>query len=352
LKKYQQLAFGLVIALIALYYTLRNVSLSAVTASFKEMNYIYIIPAVVIIVFSYVFRAYRWQALLGHSLKVDVSGLYSPMMVGFMGNFLPARAAEILRPYLLSKKYNITFSAALASIIVERLFDLIMLLLIFIWVFWFEASVFSSDVEFFSGFSMQDMTIKFGQICLLATVGLVVFIYLLLNHKPLLMKLVHWFTGFLPKKWANKIEYLVEEFAIGCEVVKNFWTLVKITTYSIFVWAGNIFYFYPLYFASDLQHKTIPSLLILTVMVAIFITVVPTPGFLGSFNAGVLIALHEVMGESEIKSVSVGMVGWALYSGIILVGGLYFLLYDHMSLKTLVDVKKEGDALLDREEQG
>ena len=129
MKKYQQLTFGLVIALIALYYTLRNVSLSEVTTSFKEMDHIYIIPAFMIIALSYVFRAYRWQVLLGSSLKVDVVGLYSPMMVGFMGNFLPARAAEILRPYLLSKKYDITFSAALASIIIERLFDLIMLLL-------------------------------------------------------------------------------------------------------------------------------------------------------------------------------------------------------------------------------
>ena len=65
-------------------------------------------------------------------MKMGVSGLYSPMMVGFMGNFLPARAAEILRPYLLSKKYDITFSAAFASIVMERLFDLIMLLLIFV----------------------------------------------------------------------------------------------------------------------------------------------------------------------------------------------------------------------------
>ena len=118
------------------------------------MDYIYILPSVVIIILSYVFRAYRWQALLQSSLKVNVSGLFSPMMVGFMGNFLPARAAEILRPYLLSKKYPITFSTAFASIVMERLFDMIMLLLIFIWVFWFQADIFSSDIKF-SGLSIQ-----------------------------------------------------------------------------------------------------------------------------------------------------------------------------------------------------
>lgn len=342
MKQYRQLIFGLVIAFIALYYTLRNVSFSEVISSFKEMDYIYILPAIVIILSSYVFRAYRWQALLEPSLKVNVGGLYSPMMVGFMGNFLPARAAEILRPYLLSKKYDITFTAAFASIVVERLFDMIILLLIFIWVFWFEADVFSSNIEF-SGFSVQEMAIKFGQICVLAVIALMVFIYLLLNHKEKVMKIVGWFLGFMNEKWADKIKHLLDEFTMGCEVVKNFGTLAKISVYSVLVWVANIFSVYPLYFAFDLQYKTIPSLLILGVMVAILISILPTPGFLGSYNAGIVIALHEIMGESEIKSVSLGMVGWALFAGAILAGGLYFIFHEHMSLKGLASVKRGSD---------
>ena len=345
MKQYRQLAFGLVIALIALYYTLRNVSFSEVISSFKEMDYIYIFPAIVLIVLSYIFRAYRWQALLESSLKINVSGLYSPMMVGFMGNFLPARAAEILRPYLLSKKYNITFAAAFASIVVERLFDMIILLLIFIWVFWFEADVFSSNIEF-SGFSVQEMAIKFGQICVLAVILIIVFIYLLLNHKKKIMKIVGWFLGFMSEKWADKTKYLLDEFTVGCEVVKKIGTLAKISVYSVLVWVANVFSVYPLYFAFDLQYKTIPSLLILGVIVAILITILPTPGFLGSYNAGIVIALHEIMGESEIKSVSLGMVGWALFSGAILAGGLYFIFHEHMSIKDLSSVKRERDSSL------
>jgi len=321
------------------------VSFSEVIFSFKEMEYVYLLPAVAMIALAYVFKAYRWKALLEPSLKVNVSELYSPMMVGFMGNFLPARAGEILRPYLLSKKSNITFSAAFASIIIERLFDLIMLLLIFIWVFWFEASVFSSDIKF-SGFSVEEMAIKFGQICVLAVMMLLIFIYFFLNHKKYIMKLASWFLGFINENWANKIKHFINEFARGCEIVRNFGTLARISVYSVLVWAANIFYLYPLYYAFDLQYKTIPSLFILTVMVAICITVVPTPGFLGSYNAGVLIALHEVMGESEIKSVGLGMVGWVLSAVVILAGGLYFIFHEHMSLKDLASVKRERDTSL------
>jgi hypothetical protein len=346
LKQYQQLFLGIVVALIALYYTLRNVSFGEVISSFREMDYIYLLPAVAIMLLSYVFRAYRWKALLEPSLKINVSELYSPMMVGFMGNFLPARAAEILRPYLLSKKADITFSAALASIVMERLFDLIMLLLIFIWVFWFEAGVFSPDLEF-SGFSVQEMAIKFGQICVLAVFALVVFIYLLLNHKIRIMKLVGWFLGFIYENWANKIKHFIDEFATGCDVVRNYKTLAKISVYSFLVWIANIFSTYPLYYAFDLQHKTVFSILVVAIVVSIFITIVPTPGFLGSYNAGIFIALHEIMGESEIKSVSFGMVGWVLFSGVILAGGLYFMFHEHMSFKNLVGAKTKRDAPFD-----
>ncbi len=222
---------------------------------------------------------------------------------------------------------------------------MIILLLIFIWVFWFEADAFSSNIEF-SGFSVQEMAIKFGQICVLGVIALMVFIYLLLNHKEKVMKIVGWFLGFMNEKWADKIKYLLDEFTMGCEVVKSFGALAKISVYSALVWVASIFWVYPLYFAFDLQYKTIPSLLILGVMVAILISIFPTPGFLGSYNAGIVIALHEIIGESEIKSVSLGMVGWVLFSGAILAGGFYFIFHEHMSLKDLASVKRERDTFV------
>ena len=161
-----------------------------------------------------------------------------------------------------------------------------------------------------------------------------------------MMTIVGWFLGFMSEKWADKTKYLLDEFTVGCEVVKKIGTLAKISVYSVLVWISNIFSVYPLYFAFDLQYKTIPSLLILGVIVAILITILPTPGFLGSYNAGIVIALHEIMGESEIKSVSLGMVGWALFSGAILVGGLYFIFHEHMSIKDLSNVKRERDSSL------
>jgi glycosyltransferase 2 family protein len=150
-----------------------------------------------------------------------------PMMVGFMGNFLPARAGEVLRPYLLTKKIDISFSAAFASIVVERIFDLIMMLLLFAWVLIFSAGVLDSQATF-SGFSVQEMAVKFGQAGIVALGILILFIFMLVRHKERMMTLVFWVTQYLPARWSEKIGFLLEEFSVGCAVVRDVNSLIKI----------------------------------------------------------------------------------------------------------------------------
>ena len=104
------------------------------------------------------------------------------------------------------------------------------------------------------------------------------------------------------------------------------------------VWTLIVLQYYPLYLAYDLQNVSAESMIFLTVLVAIMITALPTPAFLGSMNAAVLIALHDVMGEAEVAAVSFGFVSWAINFGVIFAGGLYFILHDHISFKNLTSV--------------
>jgi hypothetical protein len=108
------------------------------------------------------------------------------------------------------------------------------------------------------------------------------------------------------------------------------------------VWALIVLQYYPLYWAYGLQDKSATSLILLTVMVCILITVLPTPAFLGSFNAGVLIALHEIMGEAEVATVSFGFVAWSVNFAVIVLGGVYFILHDHISVRKLVEIEEDA----------
>ena len=345
MKTARHLIIGLVITAAALYYTLRNVSFDDLANSFKTVDYIYIVPAVAIMMLSYLFRAFRWKILMAPMKKVPVTGLFSPLMVGFMANILPARAGEFIRAYLLGKKYNIPFSGAFASIVVERLFDVVALLLMFAWILVFNAEIFATDVTL-SGISLETLAIRFGELSVVLVTALVGFIYMMVTHKEKLMKFIHWFTRHLPEKWQDKIEYLVEEFSVGCQVVKDPLALFKITFYTVLVWGAIVATYYPFYLAYDLSNKSIESMVVVTVLVCVFIVVLPTPAFLGSFNMAILVGLHDIMQEQEVTAVSFGMVVWAVNFGILILVGLYFVLHDHLSVKTLVSVDDQNQDLV------
>jgi glycosyltransferase 2 family protein len=340
---------GLAIAFGALYYTLRNVSFEELATSLKNAELIYILPGLALICLSYVTRAYRWQALLRPFKEIPVKEIYSPLMIGFMGSILPARAGEILRAYVVGKKHNITFSGAFSTIIVERLFDLICLMAMFVWVFVFNAEMFDPNLTF-SGVSVQSMAIGFGRVCFILVFGLLGFMFLLAWREEKVKSWIGWLIRPLSEKWKEKIIYMVGEFAMGCQVIKDKKALMQITLFSVLTWTLIVALYYPFYLAFDLQTQTLDSILILTVMVCILITVLPTPAFLGSYNAGVLIALHEIMGEAEVTAVSFGMVVWAASFLVIFAGGFYFILNDHMSVSSLMNAEEEAESALEEAE--
>ncbi|MBT5550977.1 MAG: flippase-like domain-containing protein [Nitrospina sp.] len=346
MKKARQLILGLAIAVGALYYTLRNISLEELIASFKEVELIYVLPALVIITLTFVIRAYRWQILLRPFKQIPVNEIYAPLMIGFMGNILPARAGEFLRAYLIGKKQGITFAGAFSTIIVERLFDLLCLLTLFVWVFVVNVDMFDSQLTF-SGISVQTMLTGFGKFCGVLVMGLLCFMFLLAYREEQVKSWIGWLIKPLPDNWKEKIFLMVGEFALGCKIIKDPGALVQIILLSIGLWFLFVATYYPFYYAFDLQNKSLDSVLLLTVMVCVLVTILPTPGFLGSFNAGVLIALHEIMGEAEVTAVSFGMVSWAASFVVLIAGGLFFIFKDHMSVQSLIKAEEEAETELE-----
>ena len=341
MKKSGQLIIGLIVAILAVYYTMRNVSVSELMESFRHVNYIWLLPAFVMMCLTYVARAIRWRVLLLPVREVKTWDLFSPLMVGFMAGVLPARAGELVRAYLLGKKFELSFASSLATIVVERLFDLILLLFLFSWILVFHGEIFDGNIAW-SGISIRDLAFQFGVFSLALVLVLIAFIYLLTFNNERAMSLVHWLVKPFPEKWQYKLIQMVETFSQGLGVFRNVRALVFIAVATVGVWALIILQYYPLYWAYELQDKSATSLVLLTVMICILITVLPTPAFLGSFNAGVLIALHEIMGETEVATVSFGFVAWGLNFAVIVLGGVYFILHDHISLKKLVDIEEEA----------
>ncbi|MGW8282546.1 MAG: lysylphosphatidylglycerol synthase transmembrane domain-containing protein, partial [Gemmatimonadota bacterium] len=122
---------GVLITVALLVWVLRDVSPREVWHELRQADPIWLGLAVVLATFSMVLRAIRWRVLL-EPVKDDTSfdSRFGAVCVGFaVNNLLPARMGEITRALALSRKEAVSLSASVASLVVERILDGVVLAL-------------------------------------------------------------------------------------------------------------------------------------------------------------------------------------------------------------------------------
>lgn len=342
-KKRLHLVAGIFIIVFSLHYAFKDVSAAEIIKALNSIQYIYLLPAVLMVAVSFSLRALRWRYLIASFKKVKTANLYSPLMIGLMGNMLPARAGEFIRAYLLSKKECISYSASFATIFIEKLFDLFFVLLLLAWVLFFESAIFRhGDTGATSG--ITEYIFKFGWISLGLCILIMLFSIFLQYRNQQAIELVRFFTKPLPLKWGEKIINAVNSFSGGLMILRDKRGFMSVVLLSFLICAVIILTFYFLYLAFDLDTKlpVLSSLILLCLVVDIFVALFPTPGFLGSFHAACVAALHEVFHISKAVALSYGIVAWFVLIGFTVVVGVFFALKEHISIGTLQSDNKNA----------
>jgi len=133
MKKWQ-LWLGVLISALFLWLALRGLHLGDFWSVVAAANYWWILPGVAVYFVGVWARAWRWHYLLGPIKKIPTARMFPITTIGYMGNNIyPARAGEVLRAVILKRKEGVPVSASLATIIVERIFDgVVMLAFIFV----------------------------------------------------------------------------------------------------------------------------------------------------------------------------------------------------------------------------
>ena len=127
------LTVGIILSAAALYLAFRNVPILDLFNYLKSINYLWVIPSILVGLFSFVIRVVRWQIILASAQKVNFWRAFHPLMIGFMINcILPGRLGEIARPVVLSKRDNFPVSTGLATVAAERVFDIVLLIILFV----------------------------------------------------------------------------------------------------------------------------------------------------------------------------------------------------------------------------
>jgi hypothetical protein len=338
----KHLLIGLIIIVLSSYYAFKNVSIADLRDAILSVRYIYLIPAVSLVALSFIFRAIRWRYLISSVKEVKTINLFSPLMVGFMGNMLPARAGELIRAYLLGKKENVSFSTSFATIFIERLLDLGVVLLLLLWVLFFRAEVFTYG-DTGTNHKLMGYMIQFGRVSFIGFVAIFLFSALLQYKNDLAMKILGLCLKPLPNKWSEKITNIIHSFTEGLKILKDKRGFMMSIFFSFLVWIAIVMVYYPLYLAFDIQSRLpiISSLVILCLSIAIFITLFPTPGFLGSFQAGCVVALHEIFNVPKAVAASYGIIAWLITMGFIIGVGMIFVIRDNISFSEFSANKRQ-----------
>src|ERR1039458_2365473 len=126
-KKYAAYAIVFVVLAVLVYLQFRtwqNFDWSAFLGQTSHVNKLRVLFAIGWIYLAYVMRAIRWNVFLRPVRRASAGRLIAPTIVGFTGLALLGRAGEMIRPYLIARKENLSFSSQMAVWAVERIFDM------------------------------------------------------------------------------------------------------------------------------------------------------------------------------------------------------------------------------------
>ncbi len=320
---------GIVISLGLIILLFYKVDFSELAQALKGANYWWLIPNVILIMVTMVFRAYRWKHMIQPIKIIPLSRLFSITMIGFMANnVLPFRLGEFVRAYSLSNKEDVSKSASLATIFVERIvFDLLALLVIFGIVLIISPLTLIEELKI-----PAIVTICVGLLGLLFTV------YLSSRGKReshILKRII----SIFPRKIRPIFENTVARFATGLEFMRDWRQVFWVTFHTFVIWVllGLSNYFVLLAFGwSDMS---VAASFVILVVVSILIMVPASPGFIGVYHYGTVLSLG-FYGISREQALSCALVMHATQFLVITLVGFYYLRREHLSLK---QIEKEAE---------
>lgn len=299
------LVLGTVVSAITLYLAFRNVPFADLVAYLGTINYLWMIPATLVILISFMLRAVRWQIILRSARRVGFWEAHNPMMIGFMMNcVLPGKVGELARPILLRKQSKVPFTTGLATVAAERVFDLIMLIALFA----FVLATVPIDPELnmtFGNYQLNRDTLEMIatgmlRICFVFIIGIILvtidYTRSLIQKTILRIPQLLSFGSVAVKqkihdRLAVPLANVTDNIASGFSLVRYPKSIALIGMLSLIIWLLAAFSYYIIALGCPGVDLSYPELTAVMVIVAFFIALPSVPGFWGLWEAGGVFAM-------------------------------------------------------------
>ncbi|MFB0517658.1 MAG: lysylphosphatidylglycerol synthase transmembrane domain-containing protein [Acidobacteriota bacterium] len=303
-KRSLRLWLGIFLGGFLLYLFLRGANFTLVINKIRGANYLLIGFSLGLALLVYLVRAYRWKFLLMPLKETRLTNLFSTTIIGYMVNSLiPGRLGEIVRPYLLGQKEGLSKTAAFATIIVERIFDLITLLALFSLYLMLAPSLPYLSSEESAIMSRVEWT---GVISAIAGAALIALLLLWHLKIHLFIKVAEKLSSFLPARFSQGLSRGISSFAQGLTVLRGKGLLLKIGFYSLVHWLMVSFSLWLILLAFKINIPFYFTFLIL--LFAATGAAIPTPAGVGAYHKAVQIVLVSFLAIENNLAVGASIV--------------------------------------------
>lgn len=295
--------------------------------SVQAVRYRHMAPALLFIALMYVLRILRWRSLLNPIASVPVGHITGALFIGLLGNnTLPARAGELIRPYVLQRRSAISFSRALASVVLDRTFDVAGILILMV----FTGLMLLSGAGTVSVF--PDITagargpVIIALIGLAATLGLLV---ILLCLPEMFARAAKRVSGALPRNIRAPVSGFIDSLVESAGTIQNRRSIAWLMSLSAGAWFAQAVSTY--FVARGLGLEVGPGAAFLTTSaVCLAIALPQAPGYLGTYHLAAVLAI-ESFNIARAPAAAFAVVLWAVNILPVTVLSLFFLVREGMA---------------------
>jgi uncharacterized protein (TIRG00374 family) len=307
-----QFWLGLIISALFLGYALYNLNLAQVWDAIQGARFAWLLPGVAVYFVGVWARTWRWHYMLRPIKGVSLRRLFPVVCIGYMGNNVyPARAGELIRAYVLRRKEGISVGASLATIVVERVFDGVVMLL-----FVFVGLPLAADLPGeWRSFVVVFSLLFFGALA----------VFFLMAASPRRAEVVYvWvIERIVPQRFRAPVRGFADRFMQGLRCLQSGRDVAMIFMTSLVIWLAETVKYWFVMHAFDFAVSFF-VLMLMNGVVNLFTTIPSSPGYVGTFDAPGIETLESVGGVRPEMAVAYTLVlHAALWFPITALGGWY-----------------------------
>jgi glycosyltransferase 2 family protein len=321
-------AIGLALTVVLLWWALHDVDWAAVRADLSDANVPLVIVAVLLATMVFPLRAIRWRPILDPvAPNLPFRPLWRATAIGFMANnILPARAGELVRAYVLSRETTVSFSAAFASLVVDRVFDGVIVILLMV-IAMFDPRLPAGTMV--AGRPAANYAGSGVVVLLIVAIAL----YAVVFFPERLIRVYELFARRVAPRFEQPGKALLRSFAEGLSVLRHPGRFLIVFGWALAMWLTQAVAFWIMFKALHIS-APFSAALFVQGLIVLGVALPSTPGYFGPFEIAAVAGLG-VYGVSRNLAVA-----WALSYHVlslvpITVIGLYYVARSGLHLSQL-----------------